>query len=85
MIAIIGQRLATTSFPLAPAKSWDLSHSSLGPAIPHASAVLPVAGLYRHEISGDDRVVAMSVLGGLHHECIMNIGWRRWQLENGIA
>ena len=43
-------------------------HSSLGPGIPNASAVLPVARPSRHEISHDHRVVAKSVLGGLHHE-----------------
>jgi putative transposase len=43
-------------------------HSSLGPGIPDASADVPVAGPSRHEISHDHRVVAKSVLGGLHHE-----------------
>ena len=43
-------------------------HSSLGPGIPNAPDVLPVAGSCRHEISHDYRVIAKSVLGGLHHE-----------------
>jgi putative transposase len=43
-------------------------HSSLGPGIPDTSVVLPVAGPSRHEISHNHRVVAKSVLGGLHHE-----------------
>jgi hypothetical protein len=43
-------------------------HSSLGPGIPDVSDVLPVAGPSRHEISYDHRVIAKSVLGGLHHE-----------------
>jgi hypothetical protein len=43
-------------------------HSSLGPGIPDSSVVLPVAGLSKHKIPLDHRVVAKSVLGGLHHE-----------------
>jgi len=43
-------------------------HSSLGPGIPDAQAVLLVGGPSIHEISHDHRVVAKSVLGGLHHE-----------------
>ena len=43
-------------------------HSSLGPGIPGASTVLLVGEPSRHEISRDQRVVAKSVLGGLHHE-----------------
>jgi len=43
-------------------------HTSLGPGIPDASNVLPVAGPSSHEISHDHRVIAKSILGGLHHE-----------------
>ena len=43
-------------------------HSSLGPGIPNASNVLLLAGHSRHEISHDYRVIAKSVLSGLHHE-----------------
>ena len=43
-------------------------HSSLGPGILDVSAVLPVAGPSRHKISRDHRLVAKSILGGLHHE-----------------
>jgi hypothetical protein len=44
------------------------SHSSLGPGIPDADADMPVGAPSRHEFSRDHRVVAKSVLGGLHHE-----------------
>ena len=44
------------------------SHSSLGPGIPDAVAVKPAVEESRHVIPRDQRVVAKSVLGGLHHE-----------------
>jgi putative transposase len=43
-------------------------NSSLGPGIPDADAVLPAVEELRHVIPRDQRVVAKSVLGGLHHE-----------------
>jgi putative transposase len=43
-------------------------HSSLGPGIPDPSVALSAVGPSRHQISGDHRVVARPVLGGLHHE-----------------
>jgi putative transposase len=43
-------------------------HSSLGPGIPDAPSVLPAVEASRHILPHDQRVVAKSVLGGLHHE-----------------
>jgi len=43
-------------------------HSSLGPGIPDTDAALPAVEESRHVIPRDQRVVTMSVLGGLHHE-----------------
>ena len=43
-------------------------HSSLGPGIPDTAAVLLAVEASRHVIPRDQRVVAKSVLGGLHHE-----------------
>ena len=44
-------------------------HASLGPGIPDPPSVLPVTPLKnRHLIPGGLKVVAHSVLGGLHHE-----------------
>ncbi len=42
-------------------------HSSLGPGIPESQAKLP-AGVHRHRLSVDYRVISKPVLGGLHHE-----------------
>jgi len=43
-------------------------HTSLGPGIPHPPAGLPATPLIGHWLPSDSRVVARSVLGGLHHE-----------------
>ncbi len=43
-------------------------HMSLGPEIPHPPAGLPVSPLSGHRLPSDSRVVARSILGGLHHE-----------------
>lgn len=43
-------------------------HSSLGPGIPDAASVLPAVEASRHVLPNDQRVIAKSVLGGLHHE-----------------
>jgi putative transposase len=43
-------------------------HTSLGPGIPHPPAGLPAPPLIGHRLPSDSRVVARSILGGLHHE-----------------
>ena len=43
-------------------------HTSLGPGIPHSLAGLPATPLTGHRLPSDSRVVARSILGGLHHE-----------------
>jgi transposase InsO family protein len=43
-------------------------HTSLGPGIPHPPAGLPATPLIGHRLPSDSRVVARSILGGLHHE-----------------
>jgi transposase InsO family protein len=43
-------------------------HTSLGPGIPHPPAGLPATPLIGHRLPPDARVVARSILGGLHHE-----------------
>jgi transposase InsO family protein len=43
-------------------------HMSLGPGIPHPPAGLPVSPLSGHRLPSDSRVVARSILGGLHPE-----------------
>ena len=44
-------------------------HMSLGPGIPQPRPALPVSPqTHRHRIPTSQRVVARSVLGGLHHE-----------------
>ena len=44
-------------------------HASLGPGIPEPTAGLPVPlQAHRHQIPPGSRVVARSILGGLHHE-----------------
>jgi putative transposase len=43
-------------------------HTSLGPGIPHPPAGLPVSPFIGHRLPSDSRVVARSILGGLHHE-----------------
>jgi putative transposase len=44
-------------------------HSSLGPGIPEpAAAFLSLEGHDRHSLAKDSKVVARTVLGGLHHE-----------------
>ena len=43
-------------------------HTSLGPGIPHPPAGLPAPLLIGHRLPSDSRVVAWSILGGLHHE-----------------
>lgn len=47
-------------------------HMSLGPGIPQPSTSLPVAlHVHRHRLPEQQRVIARSVLGGLHHEYSM--------------
>jgi transposase InsO family protein len=43
-------------------------HKRLGPGIPALITATPAVCSHRHEIPRDHRVVAKSVLGGLHHE-----------------
>jgi transposase InsO family protein len=43
-------------------------HTALGPGIPHPLAGLPATPLIGHRLPSDSRVVARSILGGLHHE-----------------
>jgi putative transposase len=43
-------------------------HTSLGPGIPHPPAGLPATPLIGHRLPSDSRVVARSILDGLHHE-----------------
>jgi putative transposase len=43
-------------------------HTSLGPGIPHPPAGLPATPLIGHRLPSDARVVARSILGGMHHE-----------------
>jgi putative transposase len=43
-------------------------HASLGPGIPHPPAGLPATPLIGRRLPSDSRVVARSILGGLHHE-----------------
>jgi transposase InsO family protein len=43
-------------------------HTSPGPGIPHPPAGLPATPLTGHWLPSDSRVVARSILGGLHHE-----------------
>ena len=42
--------------------------TSLGPGIPHSLAGLPATPFTGHRLPSDSRVVARSILGGLHHE-----------------
>ena len=42
-------------------------HSSLGPAIPDRKTTAPQRE-NRHRLTADERVIAIPVLGGLHHE-----------------
>jgi putative transposase len=44
------------------------AHSSLGPGIPAPLTATPAVSADRHEMPRDHRVLAKSVLGGLHHE-----------------
>jgi putative transposase len=43
-------------------------HLSLGPGIPDPPAGLPMPPLIAHRLPAQSRVVARSILGGLHHE-----------------
>jgi len=43
-------------------------HSRLGPGLPEAPPGLPASLIGDHHLPGDMRVVARSILGGLHHE-----------------
>ncbi len=43
-------------------------HSSLGPGLPEPDAEVPAPLITGHRLPRDARVVARSVLGGLHHE-----------------
>ena len=44
-------------------------HSRLGPGLPQPPPGLPAAAIVGHDLPRDMRVVARSILGGLHHEC----------------
>jgi putative transposase len=43
-------------------------HASLGPGLPEASPGLPATPITGHRLPREVRVVARSILGGLHHE-----------------
>ena len=43
-------------------------HSSLGPGLPEAMPGLPAVPIAGHDLPRDTRVVARSILAGLHHE-----------------
>lgn len=43
-------------------------HSSLGPGLPEPDAEVPAPPITGHRLLRDARVVARSILGGLHHE-----------------
>ncbi len=49
-------------------------HSRLGPGLPQPPPGLPAASMIGHELPRDRRVVARSILGGLHRE----YGFERW-------
>ena len=55
-------------------RAWQLHynrgrpHSSLGPGLPEPPPGLPAVLITGHHLPGDARVVARSILAGLHHE-----------------